>query len=86
MIPVEGRDRGGGKKAESKMMRFRYHRPVPNSMWTTRYFTEPCFNEAIEDDAFILVELMLIVLLQILGITNYDAMVRVQEERKREES
>lgn len=81
MIPFEGRYRGRGKKAESKMMRFRYHRPVPNSMWTTRYFTEPCFNEAIEDDAFILVELVLIVLLQILGITNYDAMARVQEER-----
>lgn len=29
---------------QSKMMRFRYHRPVPNSMWTTRYFTEPCFT------------------------------------------
>lgn len=50
IIPVEGR--GRGKKAESKMMRFRYHRPVPNSMWTTRYFTEPCFNKAIEDNAF----------------------------------
>ena len=53
------------KRPQSKMMRFRYHRPVPNSMWTTRYFTEPCFIKAIEDDAFIEVEWVLIVLLQI---------------------
>ena len=41
---LAGKGEWRSQAGESKMMRFRYHRPVPNFMWTTRYFIEPCFT------------------------------------------